>query len=85
MSAHLMNLAADLTRREFAPPLPTQDHTDRAFQVVAEVCDNLRAALASAASIDRVRQLHARTVICLLMLAAIEEEVLDVLDANGGV
>ena len=85
MSAHLMKLAADLPRQQFAPHLQMQDHTERAFQEVAAVCDDLRAALAGAASIGRVRQLHARTVACLEMLTAVEEELIDVLDANGGV
>ena len=85
MSAQLFQLAADLTRQQFAPRLPLQDPTERAFQEVAEVCEDLRSALASAASIGRVRQLHARTVACLEMLTAVEEELIDVLDANGGV
>ena len=84
MSAHLMNLAADLTRSQFRQAYDTIDHTDRAFQEVAEVCDDLRAALAGAVSIGRVRQLHARTVACLEMLTAVEEELIDVLDQNGG-
>ena len=87
MSAPLMRLAADLTRSQFrqACDMTQEDHTDRAFQEVAEVCDDVRAALVSAASIGRVRQLHARTVACLEMLTVVEEELLDVLNQNGSV